>query len=345
MAREGLAVCAVFRDEAPYLLEWIAYHHAAGAAHFVLYDNASTDGGAKLIAACPLASFVTIVSWPERPPLLSAYRHFLDNVASRFEWAAFIDIDEFLLPVSGSVVPPLLARLQQGVSAVLVNWRIFGPSGHEEPPPGLVTENYTRRLPDDAAVNRHVKSIVRCADVLGAGINPHEFALRGAAANSRGEVVPNVALQPHACHEVLVLNHYFTRSRRDWRAKVARGSAMYPGPKYDVAVAGQIEAQCTVTDTAIHRFLPAVRERLSNPVPQSPSAPPDAWEARGEDCFMNPDGMVVRDRSRPGAPWLAALRGPGRPTDPWFLSDGLGRIRSFASAAAARAACATARRH
>jgi hypothetical protein len=230
------------------------------------------------------------------------------------------------------------------VSAVLVNWRIFGPSGHEEPPPGLVIENYTKRLPDEAPVNRHVKSIVRCADVLGTGINPHEFALHGAAADPRGEIVPNVALQPHACHEGLVLNHYFTRSRRDWRAKVARGSAMYPGPKYDVAVAGQIEAQCAVTDTAIHRFLPAVRERLSSPVPPPPASP-DAWAARGEDCFISSGGMVVRDRSRPGAPWLAALCGPGRSTDPWFLSDGLGRIRSFASAAAARAACTNAKQH
>lgn len=343
MVREGLAACAVFRDEAPYLLEWIAYHHAAGVAHFVLYDNASTDGGAKLIAASSLASFVTIVSWPERSPLLSAYRHFLDNFASRFEWAAFIDIDEFLLPLNEGAVPPLLARLQH-VSAVLVNWRIFGPSGHEESPPGLVTENYTRRLPDEAPVNRHIKSIVRCAEVLGTGINPHEFALRGAAANPSGEIVPNVALQPHACHDVLVLNHYFTRSRRDWRAKVARGSAMYTGPKYDVAVAGQIEAQCTVADTAIHRFLPMTRERLINSV-LPPAAPPDAWKARGEDCFISSGGMVVRDRSRPDAPWLAALHGPGRPTDPWFLSDGLGRIRSFASAAIARAACAGARRH
>lgn len=29
-----LAVCAIFRDEAPYLAEWIEFHRLVGVEHF-----------------------------------------------------------------------------------------------------------------------------------------------------------------------------------------------------------------------------------------------------------------------------------------------------------------------
>ena len=46
---DKIAVCAIFKDEAPYLLEWLAFHKMIGIDLFVLYDNGSTDGGADLI--------------------------------------------------------------------------------------------------------------------------------------------------------------------------------------------------------------------------------------------------------------------------------------------------------
>ena len=38
-----LAICAIFREEAPFLDEWITFHVGVGAGHFYLYDNFSTD--------------------------------------------------------------------------------------------------------------------------------------------------------------------------------------------------------------------------------------------------------------------------------------------------------------
>ena len=34
-----LAICAIYRDEAPYLREWIEFHRLVGVEHFFLYDN------------------------------------------------------------------------------------------------------------------------------------------------------------------------------------------------------------------------------------------------------------------------------------------------------------------
>src|SRR5262249_4424977 len=39
----GLAVCAIFRDEARYLAEWVSFHRVQRVERFYLYDNRSAD--------------------------------------------------------------------------------------------------------------------------------------------------------------------------------------------------------------------------------------------------------------------------------------------------------------
>jgi hypothetical protein len=62
-----IAVCAIFKDEASYLLELIAFHRMIGVDLFVLYDNGSTDGGAELVRRSSFARNVTLVEWADRP--------------------------------------------------------------------------------------------------------------------------------------------------------------------------------------------------------------------------------------------------------------------------------------
>ena len=38
-----LAVCAIYRDEASYMQEWIEFHRLVGVERFYLYDNNSVD--------------------------------------------------------------------------------------------------------------------------------------------------------------------------------------------------------------------------------------------------------------------------------------------------------------
>lgn len=42
-AKYTTSICAIVRNEARYILEWIAYHKAVGIDHFYIYDNQSTD--------------------------------------------------------------------------------------------------------------------------------------------------------------------------------------------------------------------------------------------------------------------------------------------------------------
>jgi Glycosyl transferase family 2 len=286
-----LAICAIFKNEGPYILEWIAYHRALGFDHFVLYDNASTDGGANIIRASSLSRHCTIIDWPHRPGQLPAYRDFIQNFAARFEWVAFIDLDEFLLPLGDAGIRDLLRGWSE-FSAVLVSWRVFGPSGWIIPPNGLVIENYDMRSSDEMPVNHHIKSIVKCAHLRDTTRNPHEFVVKGPVCNTAGQAVPNTAIQPDPCHQTLVLNHYMTRSRRDWLAKVYRGDAMFDhdDQRYDEAMFDHFAEISHIKDERIKQWASRVRELLADNATlhsDSPATPTALRQERVDDMEVS----------------------------------------------------------
>ena len=263
---DKIAVCAIFNDEAPYLLEWLAFHKIIGVDLFVLYDNGSTDGGPDLIRRSSFARNVTLIDWPGSAAQIPAYQDFCANHAARFDWAAIIDIDEFVVPAAGTSIRDLLMRrMYADYSAILLQWLVFGPSGHHHRPDGLVIENYVLRMPETIPASRHVKSLVRGKAVTTAGTTPHIINVSGPTCNTRGQTVHSYAQQPDECHEVMALNHYFTKSRADWLAKLRRGKADAPDAAtnpYRDTTYSDVESDATVKDLRARRLAPRVRSLL-----------------------------------------------------------------------------------
>jgi hypothetical protein len=259
-----LAICAIFKDERPALPEWIAYHRVVGVDHFFLYDNESTDGGASILRNSPLRDYITVVPIAGRPAQQQAYKHFVDSEAHNWEWAAFIDLDEFIHPIEAESVKELLPRYGS-YSGVLLHWLIFGPNGRDRRPNGLVIENYTRRVPEIFGANRVVKSLVRIADLIGLLGTAHVFDTKGPMCNSRGELVPKEPIQDGACHDVMCINHYYTKSREDWEAKLRRGRVDVLGPAPDDMQDvwfDEYTRLANVPDARITRFAKHVRKLL-----------------------------------------------------------------------------------
>jgi hypothetical protein len=263
---DKIAICAIFKDEARYLLEWLAFHRVVGVDAFVLYDNGSMDGGADLIRRSNFARHVTLIDWPGVGMQIPAYQDFCAYHASKFDWAAIIDLDEFIMPVDGnSIREPLTRRAYSDYSSILMQWLVFGSSGRRYRPEGLVTESYTRRLPDDNATNLHVKPLLRGRAVTTAGTTPHVVNVSGPTCNTRGQTVHSYARQEVECHDVLVVNHYFTKSREEWLAKLHRGKADSLQPAVDPyrdAVFYEVERMARVEDRRILRFVPRVKQML-----------------------------------------------------------------------------------
>ena len=261
-----IAICAIYKNEASSLLEWIAFHKMIGVDHFVLYDNGSDDGGTELVRRSRFYDSVTIVDWPHRPGQFAAYADCIARYGSRFSWIAFIDLDEFIHPVDGNSLRAVLQhpRYDQ-YSEILIFWMLFGSAGHLERPEGLVLENYPQRLPLDTPVNGHVKTIARGAALLGTGTTPHIFPTAGEACDPTGAPIVKHALHDYQVHDVLALHHYFTKSRADWEAKLRRGKAdqvvasdnPYPAGRID-----DVDRQLQTPDRRIARFVPRLRWML-----------------------------------------------------------------------------------
>ena len=269
------AICLIVRNEARDIAEWIAFHAVCGFDTQIIFDNGSDDGTTEIIQRAAHLADIRYHHWPSRAPSsqLEAYEAAISAYRLEFDWIAFIDSDEFLMVSDGSPINEFCARFD-GWSGIALNWAIFGANGHEDFPPGLVLENFTCRAADDFFPTRHVKSLIRPGFAVRC-LNPHCFDLKadrlGSYADGRGRpmrwwpapelggILPGVSLEPAAYGSARV-NHYFTRSRAHWLAKLRRG---YPS---DVALRSLREFEHynrnEVSDPVSERLLERVRAKL-----------------------------------------------------------------------------------
>ena len=100
-----MSICTIVKNEALYILEWIAFHKAIGVDHFYIYDNQSTDATVNILIRLERAGLVTLTAWPNSTPAVvasglgpqvPAYNDFL-KFRDQTEWVGYIDIDEFVV--------------------------------------------------------------------------------------------------------------------------------------------------------------------------------------------------------------------------------------------------------
>lgn len=232
-----LAIGSIVKNEAPYLLEWVAYHRVLGIDRFFVADNASDDGTTQLLAALHAIGVVDYFSFPGtpgHPPQLPAYSQIMTRLGAMADWIAFIDADEFIYPTDDArSVEPFFSALGPSVGAVVLNWAIFGSSFRKEPSEGLVIERFTRRARTELSTNLHYKTVVRSEAFRGVGSNPHLFRVKEGAWTIQADgfgVVDHPEKGPGLSDRLvwapLRLNHYVVKSRAEFdRKKVPRGRA------------------------------------------------------------------------------------------------------------------------
>jgi hypothetical protein len=211
------AVCAIFREEAPFLDEWLGFHAGVGATHFHLYNNFSTDHFRDVLAPWIARGMVTLTDWPVPVGQVSAYRHCVRQVRHSVRWLAFIDIDEFLFAPDTRDIRPVLNRYAD-LPGIEVWQAFFGSGGHAARPALPVTEAYTMRAP--LVVKTTVKTIANPRLIYKPDVHQHKYWLGDALDPERRRV-------PHdePSLEGLRINHYWSRSLADLHDKVARGDA------------------------------------------------------------------------------------------------------------------------
>jgi hypothetical protein len=133
-----LSVTMIFRDEAPYLREWIEYHRMLGVDHFYLYNNLSQDHYQEVLNPYISQGIVELIQWPYDPPHLGAwdkiqieaYQDAFKRAKKRTKWLAIIDSDEYLVPVQDLSLTKLLGRYESDkkIGGICIPWVFFGTS-------------------------------------------------------------------------------------------------------------------------------------------------------------------------------------------------------------------------
>ncbi|WP_375460819.1 glycosyltransferase family 92 protein [uncultured Enterovirga sp.] len=220
MPHYELAICAIFREEAPFLEEWLTFHENVGASHFYLYNNFSTDDYETVLRPWVARGLVTLYDWPLPVGQLPAYRHCIRNHRRDARWIAFIDIDEFLFSPDAMDVRPSLRAWTQA-PAVLVYGFYFGSSGHVTRPDEPIVSAYTRRA--TATTYCSAKTVAN-PRFIRAITNVHTFSYwTGEALDLSCRTLNEGRQSP--IFEPLRYNHYWSRSIEDLRIKVERGDA------------------------------------------------------------------------------------------------------------------------
>jgi hypothetical protein len=243
-----LSLCAIFKNEASYLEEWLRFYDAVGVEHFYLYDNDSTDESVGVLSPWRAAGRVTGFRAPGRAAQVPAYRHCIKDFGHESVWIMFVDLDEFLF---SPVQPDLRVFLQpyESEAAVVANWLMFGYNGHRRRPAGLTTLNFTRRGKIDLDILEpdmlkepgldpsnpanyhkmchHIKSIVNTRDVQYSGRSPHDFRYGEGrtAVNANGRPVSGPFSDDLTAIQQLRINHYYSRSWEEFQLKLQRGHA------------------------------------------------------------------------------------------------------------------------
>jgi Glycosyltransferase family 92 len=254
-----LAVCGVYRDEAPYLREWIEFHRLVGVQRFFLYDNKSTDDHLEVLQPYVEEGIVVLHDWPHFPAgQHSAFEHCLQAHRDDARWIAFIDLDEFLFSPTDEPVSEVLRDFEQW-PGVGVNSVFFGTSGHRTRPAGLVIENY---LQNDAGEGKlAIKSIVDPRRTVGCPSVHHFTYTQGMAANENGYPI-KAQFTKSVSHSLLRINHYWAKSEEQFRAKCATpgpGKGFFR-PWYDMRRLGG--GQLNELSYAILKYAPALREAM-----------------------------------------------------------------------------------
>ncbi len=198
------------------------------------------------------------------PGQVQAYTDCIERHRDDSRWIAFVDIDEFLFSPTGRTIPEVLPRYERW-AGVGVNRVTFGTSGHETRQPGLVLENYTRRVVHPKVRRPAIKSIVDPRRVARA-LDPHHFEYL------EGHLVDEAENPLEAQHsvvdtsDVLRVNHYFSRSEEERMVKLHRPRAGGGELRPEIIRAGQgirEDRRFGVDDDAILRHVPALRAELA----------------------------------------------------------------------------------
>ncbi|MBQ0751328.1 MAG: glycosyltransferase family 2 protein [Roseovarius sp.] len=242
MSTDTYTVVSTMKNEAPYILEWVAHYKTLGFDHILVCTNDCTDTTVEILRRLQEMGLVTqhdtVVrkAGIHRSALRQASRRY--DIVLNASWIFVCDVDEFLnIHLGDGSVRALVEGSGADADVISVPWRVFGPDGIERFEDKPVTQQFTKGEYEwDAEARPNTGKFVKSLYT-----NQHKFLRMGLHAPvSRDEHVENTRrVLPGGIDYVLngrrtdnpplfthaQVNHYALRSMESFLIKRARGRA------------------------------------------------------------------------------------------------------------------------
>lgn len=329
-----LAILTV-KNEAAFLLEWLAHHRAVGFTDFLVFSNDCDDGTDAMLDRLAQLGWLTHVRnpgpWREGPQwaaLKAADKHPLRQTA---DWIAVLDIDEFVNIHTGDGTLTALTDALPEATAITLTWRLFGNAGvidYEDRP---LRDQFRLASPSVMAWpwrSGLFKTLFRNNGSYGKlGVHrprqPDPKRIEASrwfdgsgrelpASYRRGRIFTPLGQNNH---ELVQLNHYALGAMQSYLLKCARGRANREGAAFDMGY--WVERNfCAETDESIlrhdSRVAPILRELMADPALGALHAQAVVWrKARIEELLLSEDyralfgRLLITPPSQPLSPHLA----------------------------------------
>jgi len=242
------------KNEAAFLLDWLAHHRACGFTDFLVFSNDCSDGTDAMLDRLAAMGELTHVrndaDAPEGPQwaaLKAADRHPLLRAA---DWVLVCDIDEYVNIHTGNrTLPALLAALPQA-TAIPLTWRMFGNAGVIDYVDHPVTRQFTRAAPATLAwpwraqlfktLFRHDGTYRKLGVHRPRSPDPDRLATQhwcdgsGRTLPARLHTTGIISDYRHDTYGLVQLNHYSLGAAQSYLVKCDRGRANRDGAAFDM---------------------------------------------------------------------------------------------------------------
>ncbi len=243
----GNVIVGCMKNEAPYIVEWVAYHRAIGVDNFLIYTNDCSDGTSEILDRLQdmgVLQHRKNDNWQGNSPQQWA----LDNareedVLKNAEWIAHIDVDEFMnIRCGNGTLPDFFERVPDATN-VAMTWRLFGHNGVIRLNDDFVIDQFDTAAPKFCPkphtvwgfktmfknIGAYEKISCHRPNKLDEALEPQVKWVNGSGKDMTKEVLKNGwrSSKKSIGYDLIQLNHYALRSAESFLIKRQRGRALH----------------------------------------------------------------------------------------------------------------------
>ena len=243
----GNVIVGCMKNEAPYIVEWIAYHRAIGVDHFLIYTNDCSDGTSQLLDRLQEMGLVhhrSNENWKGNSPQQHALNQSLkEPVIKNADWIIHIDVDEFMNVRTGNGTLQDFFDAVPEATNVAMTWRLFGHNGVTDFKDDFVIDQFDHCAPKYCPkphtvwgfktmfknIGAYEKISCHRPNKLDPGKRSDVRWVNGSGKDMTQEAAENGwrSSKKSIGYDLLQLNHYALRSADSFLIKRQRGRALH----------------------------------------------------------------------------------------------------------------------